>query len=145
MPDAPSPTKELFSRRLEQLVNIDSPSDGTEQEQVAEVIAGWLEPLGVSATWIEEPDCPARSLVLTLAGGGQAAVALLGHTDTVFPLGTVAERPFRRQGDRCYGPGVADMKGGLVLAVMAMERSARRPRPFRELRLLVCADEETRL
>jgi len=145
VPDAPSPTKELFSRRLEQLVNIDSPSDGTEQERVAEVIAGWLEPLGVSATWIEEPDCPARSLVLTLAGGGQAAVALLGHTDTVFPLGTVAERPFRRQGDRCYGPGVADMKGGLVLAVMAMERSARRPRPFRELRLLVCADEETRL
>jgi glutamate carboxypeptidase len=145
VPDAPSPTKELFSRRLEQLVNIDSPSDGTEQERVAEVISGWLEPLGVSATWIEEPDCPARSLVLTLAGGGQAAVALLGHTDTVFPLGTVAERPFRRQGDRCYGPGVADMKGGLVLAVMAMERFARRPRPFRELRLLVCADEETRL
>ena len=72
-------------------------------------------------------------------------VALLGHTDTVFPAGTVAARPFRREGMRCFGPGVADMKGGLVLAAMAMETCAARQRPFQELRLLVCADEEVRL
>ena len=72
-------------------------------------------------------------------------IALLGHTDTVFPLGTVAERPFRREGMRCFGPGVADMKGGLVLAAMATELVAGRARPFAELRLLVCADEEVRL
>jgi glutamate carboxypeptidase len=138
-------THDLFCRRLEQLVDIDSPSEGIEQEQVAEIVANWLAPLGVAATWVSEPDCDARSLVLTLAGDGRQTVALLGHTDTVFPLGTAAQRPFRRDGDRCFGPGVADMKGGLVLAAMAVERFRQAPRPFRELRLLICADEEVRL
>jgi glutamate carboxypeptidase len=63
----------------------------------------------------------------------------------VFGDGTAAARPFRRDGDRCFGPGVADMKGGLVLAAMAMERLAAPSRPFGELRLLICADEEIRL
>ena len=136
---------EAFASRLEQLVNIDSPSDEVSQEQVAETVASWLEPLGVAREWVTEPDGPARSLVLTLPGNGSGLVALLGHTDTVFPDGTVAERPFRRDGMRCFGPGVADMKGGLVVAAMALELCAAGSRPFAELRLLLCADEETRI
>ena len=112
---------------------------------MAELLAGWLEPLGCSWEWVDEPDGPGRSMVVRMAGDGARAVALLGHTDTVFPIGTVAERPFRREGMRCFGPGVADMKGGLVLAAMAMEAFATRPRPFSELRFLICADEEVRL
>ena len=131
--------------RLQQLVDIDTPSDGVEQERVAELLAEWLQPAGCSARWVDEPDGPARSMVITLPGDGEGVIALLGHTDTVFPLGTVAERPFRREGMRCFGPGVADMKGGLVLAAMAMELVAGGARPFAELRLLVCADEEMRL
>jgi acetylornithine deacetylase/succinyl-diaminopimelate desuccinylase-like protein len=85
-------------------------------------------------------------MVVTLAGDGGPMIALLGHTDTVFPIGTAAARPFRREGDRCFGPGVADMKGGVLLAAAAIERLAAAPsRPFSEVRLLVCADEETRL
>jgi glutamate carboxypeptidase len=111
---------------------------------VGELLAEWLAPHGASAEWIDEPDYPARSVCITMHGEGTGVVALLGHGDTVFPLGTVAERPFRRDGVRCFGPGVADMKGGLVLAAMAMEEFRDR-RPFRELRLIVCADEEVRL
>jgi glutamate carboxypeptidase len=137
---------ETFCERLQQLVDIDSPSGGVEQERVAELLAGWLAPLGCRTEWVDEPDGPGRSVVIGLPGSGQGVVALLGHTDTVFPAGTVAARPFRREGMRCFGPGVADMKGGLVLAAMAMERLAARPeRPFSELRFLICADEETRL
>ena len=136
---------ETFTNRLAQLVDIDSPSDGLEQECVAELLAGWLAPAGCSASWVDEPDGPARSMLITMPGEGNGAVCLLGHTDTVFPMGTVAERPFRRDGMRCFGPGVADMKGGLVLAAMAMEAFRERPRPFSELRFLVCADEEVRL
>ena len=136
---------ETFCRRLQSLVDIDSPSGGREQERVATLVAGWLEPLGCTWEWVEEPDGPARSMVVRMAGEGARPVALLGHTDTVFPLGTVADRPFRREGMRCFGPGVADMKGGLVLAATAMEAFATRPRPFSELRLVICADEEVRL
>ena len=136
---------ETFTGRLQQLVDIDSPSDGLEQERVADLLAGWLVPAGCTTAWVDEPDGPARSLLITMPGDGDGAVCLLGHTDTVFPMGTVSERPFRREGMRCLGPGVADMKGGLVLAAMAMEAFLTRPRPFSELRFLVCADEEVRL
>jgi glutamate carboxypeptidase len=136
---------DVFCRRLEQLVNIDSPSEGLEQEAVAELLAAWLEPAGCAAEWVPEPELPARSMIIRLPGNGDRPVALLGHTDTVFPLGTAALRPFTRRGDRCYGPGVADMKGGLVLAALVLERCAVGDRPFSELRFLVCADEEVRL
>ena len=127
-------------------MNHDSPSDGIEQEWVAERVAAWLAPAGCTSRWVAEPDGPARSMVVTLPGDGGPMVALLGHTDTVFPVGTAAQRPFRRDGDRCFGPGVADMKGGVLLAAAAVERLAAAPsRPFSEVRLLVCADEETRL
>lgn len=136
---------DVFCTRLEQLVNIDSPSEGLEQEAIAELIAAWLEPAGCTAEWVAEPELPARSMIIRMPGAGERPVALLGHTDTVFPLGTAGVRPFVRRGARCYGPGVADMKGGLVLAAMAVERFAVRDRPFSELRFLVCADEEVRL
>jgi glutamate carboxypeptidase len=46
---------------------------------------------------------------------------MIGHTDTVFDPGTVAERPFRVEGDRAFGPGVTDMKGGLLTGFYAVE------------------------
>jgi glutamate carboxypeptidase len=135
-----------FCRRLRPLVDTDSPSGGTQQELVAEQLGVWLVAAGCTHEWVDEPDYAARSLVLRLPGDGGPVVALLGHADTVFPAGTASKRPFRIDGERCTGPGVADMKGGLMLAAMAIERLAARPeRPFSELRLLVCADEETRI
>lgn len=48
-------------------------------------------------------------------GSNQRPIMLLGHCDTVFPKGEAARRPFTIEGERAYGPGVADMKGGLVI------------------------------
>ena len=56
-----------------------------------------------------------------LDGGGRARVLMIGHTDTVFDPGTVAERPLRVEGDRAFGPGVTDMKGGLLTGFFAFE------------------------
>ena len=56
-----------------------------------------------------------------LEGGGRARVMMIGHTDTVFDPGTAAERPFRIEGDRAFGPGVTDMKGGLLTGFFAVE------------------------
>jgi glutamate carboxypeptidase len=54
-----------------------------------------------------------------LRGSGGPNVLLVGHTDTVFDEGTVAERPFRIEGDRARGPGVSDMKAGLLAGFFA--------------------------
>jgi glutamate carboxypeptidase len=45
----------------------------------------------------------------------------MGHRDTVFPDGTAAQRPFRIDGDQAFGPGVADMKAGLVMNTFVLE------------------------
>ncbi|HEX7247690.1 MAG TPA: M20 family metallopeptidase [Actinomycetota bacterium] len=57
----------------------------------------------------------------TVEGSGGANVLLVGHMDTVFDEGTVAERPFRIDGDFARGPGVSDMKGGLLTGFHAVE------------------------
>jgi glutamate carboxypeptidase len=57
----------------------------------------------------------------TLRGTGTTRVLLVGHMDTVFDDGTAAERPFRVDGDIAYGPGVSDMKGGLLTGFAAVE------------------------
>jgi glutamate carboxypeptidase len=57
----------------------------------------------------------------TLRGAGGPRVLLVGHMDTVFDEGTVRERPFRAEADRAFGPGVSDMKGGLLAGFFAAD------------------------
>lgn len=71
-------------------------------------------------------------------GGGDPQVLLVGHHDTVFPLGALAARPFTADDGRVTGPGVFDMKGGLVLAIHAIAALEDRS----GVELLVTADEE---
>ena len=54
-------------------------------------------------------------------GGGNRPIVLMGHRDTVFPDGTAAQRPFRIDGNQAFGPGVADMKAGLVMNTFVLE------------------------
>ena len=56
-----------------------------------------------------------------IEGGGTTRVLLVGHMDTVFDPGTAAERPFTVDGDIARGPGVSDMKGGLLAGFAAVE------------------------
>lgn len=75
-------------------------------------------------------------------GRGGAPILLLAHYDTVWPAGTLASWPFTLDGDRATGPGVFDMKAGLVQLVWALRalEAAGLPRP--RLRLLLNGDEE---
>jgi glutamate carboxypeptidase len=71
-------------------------------------------------------------------GGGEPQVLILGHHDTVFPLGTLARRPFEINGGRVRGPGVFDMLGGLVQAVHGLATLD----DLSGVEILVTADEE---
>ncbi len=68
---------------------------------------------------------------------------VIGHFDTVWPLGTLAKMPFRVEGDRAYGPGTFDMKSGLVMLEFAIrairDLGLTTPRP---LQVLLSTDEE---
>ncbi|MDB5850385.1 MAG: peptidase [Rhodoferax sp.] len=132
---------------LAQLVDIDSNShDKAGTDRVAQAMQAWLRADGIEATHHGElADGDVLLARLPGAQPTQAPVVLMGHRDTVFPTGSVAQRPWRVDvdtGDRGYGPGVSDMKSGLVLqcfVLMALRRAA--PLPFPVLGLFT-ADEE---
>jgi glutamate carboxypeptidase len=69
---------------------------------------------------------------------------VVGHLDTVWPIGTLALRPFRVEDGRAFGPGIFDMKAGVALAVFAMRAIKELSRATRkDVTLLMTCDEET--
>lgn len=78
------------------------------------------------------------NLVAELPGEGERLL-VIGHADTVWPVGTLASMPFRVANGVAYGPGAFDMKGGLVVLVEALRAAGRRRR---HLRVFLTADEE---
>jgi glutamate carboxypeptidase len=100
------------------LVSVESPSlDVDALVESAAVVGGLIERrLGRPATLVDGPVGPH----VHWSGGGRPRVLLLGHHDTVFPIGTLAERPFAVVDGRATGPGVFDMKAGIVQAIHAV-------------------------
>ncbi|MEZ4658949.1 MAG: M20 family metallopeptidase [Caldilineaceae bacterium] len=83
-------------------------------------------------------------LLATLTGVGAGKIVLLGHSDTVYPLGTAAQRPMQIVGDIVRGPGTCDMKAGLLSGIYAMEALlALGWRDFGQIVFLSVSDEET--
>ena len=77
------------------------------------------------------------------AGDGRAGILVLAHLDTVHPLGTLQQNPCRIEGDRLYGPGGYDMKGGIYLALTALGRLAAPGSTELPVDFLLVPDEET--
>ncbi len=130
---------------LEAAVNIDSGSaDKDGVDRVARLFRERLQASGLEVTthpMSGHGDCISAELPPGDASAGPH-VLLLGHMDTVFPAGTAVRRPFRTEGPTAYGPGVADMKAGLVMNVfvtLAFAELGGNPNP---IRLLLTGDEE---
>lgn len=111
---------------MKELVEIESGSSDYEGvTRIGQVIAGKLRALGGEVTMVAPPaDMPrfsstpprlADSIVARFRGTGTSRILLLAHMDTVYARGSLAQQPFRIDGDRAYGLGIADDKHGVAL------------------------------
>jgi len=131
---------------LAELVSIDSGSYNKRGvDAVEDRLRVWLEAAGIACEIFPHDrfgGCMAARLPAGGdGGGGNRPIVLMGHCDTVFPDGTVAQRPFRIDGDRAFGPGVTDMKAGLVMNTFVLDALRRFGAPC-PLTALYTADEE---
>lgn len=130
---------------IQQLVEIESPSDvKAAVDRLGTVIASRFGELGGKVRVHRVEKAGNHIQVSFPARGELKPVLLLGHIDTVYPIGTISKMPFRVSKGRILGPGVADMKAGIALAFHAIEallhwNRGRLPRP---LDLLLVSDEE---
>ena len=112
-----------YLKQLETLVNIDCGSNNTEGiKQVAEHLTKWYEDIN---WYVEKHELQENRILLEITNHSNADhydVLFIGHMDTVFLDGTVKERPFKKEDDFCYGPGVEDMKSG-VLAMLHISKN----------------------
>jgi len=114
--------KSTWLNWLETIVNIDSGSRDLEGlEQMHQFLKAQWEALGFQTESIQTETGPQLISKHQSSKSDASTLLMIGHTDTVFDRGTVAERPFTIRDGRAYGPGVADMKGGLVAILGVVE------------------------
>jgi glutamate carboxypeptidase len=107
---------------LRRFVECESPTfDAAAVNRVMTLAAAPLAGLGAAVERLDGPagfgDCVRARLPHRKAG--EPGILVMAHLDTVHPVGTLARMPFRREGARCFGPGIFDMKGGFYVALEA--------------------------
>ncbi|RRH88614.1 M20 family peptidase [Variovorax beijingensis] len=128
---------------LQKVVDIDSGSRN--EAGVTAVATALRERLEAAGVAVQFEPVPGYGVLLHAQVPGPAEgapILLMGHMDTVYPAGTAARRPFRVEDGRAYGPGVADMKSGLVMNVFVAEAFARCGGLKAPLQLFFSCDEE---
>jgi glutamate carboxypeptidase len=139
---------EAIVSTIRELVEMESPSDNKAAvDRVAEAVAEKFSQLGGEVRLHPAKDF-GNHLQVNFAGRSAKPVLLLGHYDTVYPLGTLANMPCRIFDDKLTGPGVLDMKSGIALMLHALaalqawhgnEHDSALPRP---VTVLLVSDEE---
>jgi glutamate carboxypeptidase len=134
---------------IRELVEIESPSDNKPAvDRIAKLLAAKFEALGGRAQFHRNSEF-GNSLQIDFsplrvgAAENHKPVLLLGHYDTVYPLGTLANMPCKVENGRLYGPGVLDMKSGIALLLHAIEalQSWHKAMP-RPVTVFLVSDEE---
>ena len=127
-------------------VEMETPSERPDLcERLLDHVEAQFAGLPVEARRVPGRDGCGGQLVLTYAPGGLNAkpALLMGHIDTVWAFGTLAQRPVRREGDKVFGPGIFDMKAGSYLATETLRRiAAAELVPPRPITVFLNSDEE---
>ncbi len=135
---------------LKRLVEAESPShDKAAVDRVGKIVAEQCRRLGADVQVVENTisgdhvvarwQDKGRTHKSASTNGG---VLLLHHMDTVYPLGTLAKMPFHEKEDRLFGPGVLDMKGGIVVTLTALAALREAGQLRRPVTALFTSDEE---
>jgi glutamate carboxypeptidase len=107
-------------RDIETLVGLESPSDDKAAvDRCGDVLAGMLR--DAEATVERIPQAERGDHIRAECDGGPRRVLILGHFDTVWPVGQLQRMPIREEEGRLHGPGIYDMKSSLVLAMLAVK------------------------
>lgn len=142
--------REIFANKLDgmvsdiaELVGIEAGSYDVEGvTRTSQWIGERLQQQGFELHYEQLPERGDR-LWAVRKGKGKGRVMVLGHADTVWPRGTLESWPFAIDGELARGPGVGDMRGGLVLALNAIEVATGAGfADFEEIKFLVVSDEE---
>ncbi len=152
-----APVRELFAaarnreqalvRLLGQLVRCESSSyDKPGVDRCARMLAAeWARRVGKASVKLLPQRARGDHLRIAWPGSGKGTgqILVVGHMDTVYEKGTLERMPFRVAGGRAFGPGIFDMKGGLVIALGAVDAlRARGMAPRRRVVFLWTSDEE---
>jgi glutamate carboxypeptidase len=135
---------EGFGERLAALCAVDAQTgDLAGLARSADLLAGWAAADGLAVEVRPTPEGPL--VVAATRGAGTGRTLLIGHHDVVYPAGTAAARPLAAHAGRVLGPGVADMRGGLLVGLAALAALARDPQgPHGAAELWIVPDEEAR-
>ena len=145
--------KPALIETLKTLVSIESGSrDDEGLAKLASLVAGRLKELGGRVELAEPsevykmedtPEKIGKMVRATFTGRGTKKILLIAHMDTVYPRGMLAQQPFRVEGDRAYGLGIADDKQGIAVIIHTLAiLKAMDFREFGTLTVLINADEE---
>ncbi len=133
-------------RLTRQMVECESPSsDGSAVNRLVDLVADTMAPLS-DIRRHPGGDC-GQHLVCDVRLPGRnsrpTSILVLGHSDTVWPLGTLRSMPFREEAGRLWGPGVFDMKAGIVFFIFAIQALQETDTPVNaSVRLQLNSDEE---
>ncbi len=137
--------QKAYLATVEQLVDIDT---GTGQapglKTVSEVLVNRLKALGATVQTTPASPSTGDNIVGTIKGNGSKSFLLMIHYDTVFGPGTAAKRPFKVEGERAFGPGVADAKGGVAMVLHSLKLlQDQKFKDYDTITVLFNPDEET--
>ena len=122
--DLPFDTDEMLTG-LRPWIETESPTfDGAAVNRMMDVVQHELAILGARTERIPSPMGLGDSLRVEMPHpkAGEGGILLLGHMDTVHPIGTLAKLPYKRESEICYGPGLMDMKGGNYVYLDALRK-----------------------
>lgn len=129
---------------LKEMVSIESGSrNAAGLAQMAAYAEKRLAALGATVERVKPKSGDSPIVKATLTGNGKARIMLIAHMDTIYPPNTLVTQPIRQDGNKLYGPGIADDKGGIAVILHALEiLQASGWRDYARITVLLNADEE---